>query len=137
MRNRLTPTELRAIERMLDERWGELQQEVHDAIRATAGMEGVDLVGRVGAPDRDATLLDALADLNLATIERHVHELRAIKVAKQRLREHTYGMCGRCNEPIAVGRLLANPSAETCIGCQQRLEHVGRPRRPEASQTRG
>lgn len=33
------------------------------------------------------------------------------------LSRDAYGICERCGQPIAAGRLEARPSARTCIGC--------------------
>jgi len=36
--------------------------------------------------------------------------------------EGSYGACIDCGEDINIKRLLAMPSAETCIKCQERME---------------
>ena len=37
--------------------------------------------------------------------------------ALNRLEADDYGRCEHCGNPIAVGRLLARPTARTCINC--------------------
>ena len=37
--------------------------------------------------------------------------------ALERLQHGRYGTCERCAEPIGVERLVARPSASTCISC--------------------
>lgn len=44
----------------------------------------------------------------------HLAELDA---AFERLEAGTYGVCERCGQPIAAGRLEARPVARTCIDC--------------------
>lgn len=49
------------------------------------------------------------------------HErLTDIDAALGRLEEGTYGRCETCAGPIATERLLARPTARTCIGCASR-----------------
>ncbi len=47
-------------------------------------------------------------------------ELVAIKAALTRLEDEEYGACLRCEEPIAIARLRANPVATLCIECAER-----------------
>ena len=43
--------------------------------------------------------------------------LAEIDAAVARLEAGTYGVCERCGQPIAAGRLEARPTARLCIGC--------------------
>ncbi|TCC49006.1 TraR/DksA family transcriptional regulator [Kribbella capetownensis] len=43
--------------------------------------------------------------------------LAEVDAARDRLAAGTYGICERCGQPIAKGRLEARPTARTCIGC--------------------
>lgn len=47
-----------------------------------------------------------------AEMEKHLRDVRA---ALLRIDEGTYGTCSVCGNPIEEARLLANPSAVTCI----------------------
>jgi RNA polymerase-binding transcription factor DksA len=47
-------------------------------------------------------------------------DLAAVEHARKRLREGTYGRCGRCGAPIGVHRLSALPATLTCIDCARR-----------------
>lgn len=44
-------------------------------------------------------------------------ELTAIRAALTRLEDGTYGLCGRCGDPIDVGRLRALPTTLFCVPC--------------------
>lgn len=44
-------------------------------------------------------------------------QLAALDDAQARLEAGTYGMCARCGSAIAVDRLLARPTATTCVAC--------------------
>jgi DnaK suppressor protein len=46
--------------------------------------------------------------------------LAAIDGAMRRLDDGSYGVCERCGQPIAPGRLAARPTASTCVSCAAR-----------------
>ncbi|MCC5859538.1 MAG: TraR/DksA C4-type zinc finger protein [Ectothiorhodospiraceae bacterium] len=47
---------------------------------------------------------------------------RRIRAALRRLDEGNYGDCVRCDEPIVLGRLMADPATAICIHCPERAE---------------
>jgi RNA polymerase-binding transcription factor DksA len=55
---------------------------------------------------------------------RDVDELKQVRHALERLDAGTYGDCAECGEPIALQRLLVEPSAERCASCQAALERI-------------
>lgn len=66
---------------------------------------------RRGAPGgADGEVLDSLAD------DVRVEE-GAIRRALARMDAGTYGTCEHCNDTIAADRLLALPTASTCVRC--------------------
>jgi DnaK suppressor protein len=50
----------------------------------------------------------------LADARRHLADLDS---ALERIEAGEYGRCERCGKPIAAERLLARPTARTCIDC--------------------
>ena len=79
----------------------------------------------------DWVLADILTDLDIATVTRDVGELAEVDGALARIAEGSYGTCSDCGEPIGWPRLNAQPTAERCIACQQKLEvRSGRPGHP-------
>lgn len=46
-------------------------------------------------------------------------EVAAIDAALERLQAGTFGQCQRCGKAISAGRLQAQPSAATCLACQE------------------
>jgi RNA polymerase-binding transcription factor len=48
--------------------------------------------------------------------------LASIEAALRRVESRTYGICARCDGPIAEGRLEAEPWAALCIDCQREAE---------------
>jgi len=49
-------------------------------------------------------------------------EVGAIDAALERLQEGTFGQCQRCGASISAGRMQAQPSAATCLACQELAE---------------
>ncbi len=58
---------------------------------------------------RTATLIESA--------ERHLTEIAA---ARSRLEAGTYGSCEVCGSSIPTERLVARPTARTCVGCPPR-----------------
>jgi DnaK suppressor protein len=55
--------------------------------------------------------------------------LHEIDGALGRLESGGFGICARCGTEISEARLMATPTVQTCIGCQQEIEqeqHRGR-----------
>ena len=62
--------------------------------------------------------------LSTSRLARRAGEVRN---ALERLREGNYGLCEDCGSPISAPRLVAAPTATTCVPCQFELEQ--RPRK--------
>lgn len=120
----LSRTELADLVRRLDGRYEALLEEVRDELEQSENQQYVELIGRVPADIGDQSVGDALADLNLALIDRHIRELRDIEAAKARIRDRTFGTCIGCGEDIGYERLVAYPTAKRCLVCQQQRERV-------------
>lgn len=107
---------------VLDARHASLLDEVRNELEKTEDRQYVELIDRMPADIGDQSSADALADLNLAIIDRHVEELRDIEGAKTRIDGGTFGVCIECGDEIAFERLLAYPTAKRCLRCQQQRE---------------
>jgi DnaK suppressor protein len=89
---------------------------------AGTGREAADTVeldpSRVGRLSR----MDALQSqaMSRETNRRRELELSRIEAALQRIEDGDYGLCVRCGEEIAEGRLLSDPSVPLCIDCASR-----------------
>jgi DnaK suppressor protein len=83
------------------------------------------------AATEDWVLADILADLDIAMVTRDIAELSAVEAALARVEDGSYGTCVDCAEPIGWPRLNAQPTAERCIACQEKLEsRTARPGHP-------
>lgn len=58
---------------------------------------------------------EVVAGLDAATVA----EARRVAAALGRLASGTYGICMRCGDDIAPGRLAAVPEAEYCVRCAE------------------
>ncbi len=56
---------------------------------------------------------------DLALRDRADHQLELVDEALARLAAGTFGICVRCDQPIAADRLEALPWAARCIDCQR------------------
>lgn len=128
----LSQTQLADLVRLLDARHAALLEEVRGALEQSENLQYIELLDRVPADIGDQSVADALADLNLSIVDRHVRELRDIEAARARTADGTYGVCVDCGDDIAPERLRAWPIAKRCHACQQQRErtfsHEGMPR---------
>ena len=105
----------------LRHRFDALREEVRRELVQSDHERYAVLAGDVADPG-DESLADLLADLNLAVIDHHINEIRAVEGALLRIASGTYGTCVDCDEPIAPARLRAQPAATRCHRCQTRYE---------------
>jgi RNA polymerase-binding protein DksA len=122
----LSPTQLSQFARLLDERYATLLEEVRGELEASQNLQYIELIDRVPADVGDQSVGDALADFNLAIVDRHVQEIRDIEAAKRRIEDGGYGVCTDCNDEIDPARLAAYPTAKRCHACQQQRERTYR-----------
>ncbi len=127
----LTKTQISKLARELERQYKSLLEEVRDALEASANQQYIELIDRAPADSGDQATGDALADLNLAIIDRHVQEMRDIEAARVRIEEGRFGSCIDCGGDVGFERLRAYPTAKRCLGCQQQHEktyaHEGNP----------
>lgn len=108
----------------LDRRYALLLEEIRDELERSENTQCIELIGRAPADIGDQSVGDALADLNLAIIDRHVGELRDIEAARARIKDRSFGTCVACGGDIAFDRLLAYPTAKRCLPCQRQHERT-------------
>ena len=116
----LTDSQRQMIQRLLDEREADLQEQVRTAKAARA--ERTSAQGpNVEDPGEDGEerLRHGLEHIDL---QRDQEELRAIEEARERIGDGTYGDCVDCGKNIPFERLKAQPSATRCIDCQSKFE---------------
>lgn len=127
----LTKAQRSKLERKLATLHESLLEEVRDALEKSENQQYVELIDRAPADSGDQATGAALADLNLAIIDRHVREIRDIEATRTRIDNGSFGSCVDCGGEIVFERLLAYPTAKRCLVCQQQHEktyaHEGNP----------
>lgn len=81
--------------------------------------------GAAGTVELDQTRLGRLSRMDAmqgqavarASADRAARQLARLRAARQRMDDPDYGICPDCDQPIASGRLLANPAVIRCVDC--------------------
>ena len=130
MTDQLTSHQINVFKTKLNDRFMALRREISAELLHFDEERYGDLAGRVHDTGEEA-LADLLVDIELASVDRHVQEIRDIDVALMRIAEGSYGKCCDCQEPIVIERLAAYPTARRCIACQETHDrtfaHGGQP----------
>lgn len=116
----LNDAQLAQLERALDQREAELLDAIARARGALAeppGSQGVE--ARDSGEDGQQRMNESQ---ELSELDRDERQLGDIAAARLRMREHTYGLCEECGEPIPFARLQAVPTARLCIRHEEELE---------------
>ena len=74
----------------------------------------------------DMPAADMLGDNELQLLGHELHAVHEIDNALARLDAGTAGVCFVCGQQIAEQRLLATPTVQTCVACQERIEKQDR-----------
>lgn len=106
----LTEEQTARLKRALNDRFDTVRADIARELLATDEAPYIALAGRVH-DTAEAAVADLLEDVELASIDRHVAEIRAIDAALLRIAEGRYGTCVDCGEPIGIDRLTAQPTA--------------------------
>jgi DnaK suppressor protein len=127
----LNTLQTKRIQSVLEKRRGVLLAELREAFGQTGNQQYIELLDRGPGDIGDESLADALADLNVARVDRQIHELRDIEAAFRRLQDGSYGVCIDCETEIPFERLEVYPTAKRCQPCQAQHERLfaggGRP----------
>jgi len=122
----LTETQRLQFKQQLKERYYNLREEIRQELLNSDNEHFIDLAGQVHDLEEES-VADLLVDLNLAILDMHIEEIRAIDAALIHLAEGSYGICADCNDDIAAERLQITPTATRCTRCQSSFErnHAG------------
>ena len=99
-----------------------LLAEIRDELEHSGEQHRIDLLNREPGDSGDESFANALSDINVAQLDRHVEAIRDIEAAMTRVRNSEYGVCIDCGDPISFARLQAYPTAKRCIACQTKRE---------------
>jgi RNA polymerase-binding transcription factor DksA len=107
----------------LQQRLAARREEVRELLLRSDREPYQELAGAV-QDTADRSLADLLVDVNLAEVDRHIDEIRALERALERIAGGGYGECIDCGGAIELGRLRAAPTALRCAECQARRERT-------------
>lgn len=120
----LNQAQLSTLQKMLDKRYKLLLEEVRDELENSENQQYAELIGRIPTDVGDESIGHALADLNLAIIDRHIQEIRDIDATRARIKDGSFGTCIDCRDSIGFERLSAYPTAKRCQVCQRQRERT-------------
>src|SRR5687768_17791657 len=115
---KLSEEQLAQLKERLQHRYLELREEVRGELERSGNEHYADLAGSV--PDTgDESVADMMVDVDAALVDRQVNEMREVEVTLKRLAELDFGDCVECGGEIGFERLMALPTAERCVRCQE------------------
>lgn len=85
-------------------------------------MQALDVANDDAKESSDLALRDVIQELALKAGDRDSQMVADIDQALMRMREGSYGVCIRCNQPIDERRLEAMPTARYDAACQAEVE---------------
>jgi RNA polymerase-binding transcription factor DksA len=108
-----TEDQLIQLKAALHKRYLELQSEIQNELAHSQDIHAVDLAEYLNnIPD----------DIDTALVDRQINEMRELEISLKYLSELEFGDCIDCGNEIGFERLLAYPSAQRCIQCQNQYE---------------
>lgn len=129
MTEHLTDAQRDTLRHALEQEAETLREAIRSEVLAADLHRAEDLADQVRDPG-DESVVDLLADVEYADIDRHVQQLKANEAAQRAWHQGGYGQCVDCGEPIPFERLAVYPSASRCLDCQAKTEEAaGRPPR--------
>lgn len=117
----MTHPVLPELETNLRLRRGEVLATIRARLHRVDEPDTLALVNHLAESD-DWVEADLQNDTDIALLDHEMAALRDIDAALKRLDAGLAGVCVECGELIPVGRLLANPTSQTCIACQENIE---------------
>ena len=126
MNNHLNDTQIHQLQELLESRYRSLWAEIGAELKDSDQEHFLKLAGEVHDME-DESIAVFLTDLNTTMVDRHVQETRDINSALNRIHGGTFGVCKECGGSIGYERLLAYPTANRCVRCQNVYEktHAG------------
>lgn len=119
----LTQNQQVELERILDRRAGELEQQIRNTLPKPADETTLERTG-VAQDEVDEATTSAEEHFNHTLHRHYVNEMTQLEAVRERARAGLADCCADCGEDIGFPRLLVQPLAVRCIECQSRYEHL-------------
>ena len=81
-----------------------------------------DIVIEASADEMDRLQHQLNREIAIRNLESMSKLLKSVQAALDRIEDEIYGVCLRCEEPIADKRLKAIPWASYCVSCQEAID---------------
>lgn len=108
-----TENQLIQLRAALQRRYLELQDEIRSELGHANDRSNIDLTEYLNTiPD----------DIDTALVDRQINEMRELEISLKYLSELEFGDCIDCGNEIGFDRLIAYPSTQRCIQCQNQYE---------------
>jgi DnaK suppressor protein len=117
----LSPSTADELRRLLDAARENVVGHIRPRLESTDEPPPVSSIAHMGQPD-DVSQASEISDNEMAQLNQEQGLLRDIDSALRRLDEGVANVCGVCGQDIPDARLLAMPTAQTCVRCQERIE---------------
>lgn len=118
-----TEDQLTQLKAAMQQRYLTLQEEIRSEL--THSSSGLD----INLADDLNNIPD---DIDTALIDKQIIEMRELEISLKQFRELEFGDCIDCDNKIGFDRLMAYPSAQRCIDCQNKYEKAF-PHKPNPS----
>ena len=117
----LTPAQRDSLESKLQKQLVELGGELR--FDREGARDNTESLRDIGVHDKgEESAANSVMAVNRAIIRQHEGERVQVQAALERLREDRYGDCSQCGAAINVERLMIEPAARRCLGCQEDFE---------------
>ena len=103
-----------------------LLESKYDELSSTASNRD-EIIIEAAADEMDRLQQQLGRDMAIQSLDRTSTLLKSIRAALDRIEDEEYGVCLRCEEPIAEKRLQAIPWASYCVGCQEAIDRQASP----------
>lgn len=114
--------DMQAIRDALASRLASVTEHIRSGLSESEQNQFTAILGRATGDSSDEALAISLGDLSAARLNLDIRQWQELKAAEQRLGGEDFGVCADCGNTIPAPRLIANPAARRCIGCQTVFE---------------
>ena len=100
--------------------WKVLETKRNDLLSTCSHRD--DIVIEATADEIDRLQQQVTTEVAIRHLDNTAKLLKSVQAALGRIEDESYGVCLRCEEPIAEKRLKAIPWASYCVNCQEAVD---------------
>lgn len=108
----MTEKQRAELKSVIEKRISDTHREIETLKELTKPVAPDNAIGRLSR-------MDAINNktINEAALRENLKKLQKLERAKENVGDESFGMCGRCGEEIAFGRLQFMPWTTRCVNC--------------------